>query len=134
MAGHGRLFDIPQLPGFVAELAGDWVAHVAFLVEGPMLEVVWIGSSAERSSARSALLAACASVARGENLDHLVDHHQRQPGRAPLSAEASGSWPFIRMRWMIRSNLKPEIPLVGSFGIPMREGRSLELHAPNGMT
>ena len=130
MAGHGQLFDVPDLPGFVAEREGEWLGHVAYLIEGPMLEIVWVGSTSERAGIGSALLAECVNVAReknltrvwlvttNDNLDALRFYQRRGFHLVALHRAAVNE---------ARRGLKPEIPLAGSFGIPMRDELQLEL-------
>lgn len=130
MAGHGQLFNIPDLPGFVAELDGTWVGHVAYLIEGATIEIVWIGSAAERTGAGSALVAECARLARdtglsriwlittNDNLDALRFYQRRGFHLMAVHPGAVNE---------VRETLKPEIPLVGSFGIPVRDEIQLEL-------
>jgi DNA-3-methyladenine glycosylase I len=130
MAGHGQLFNIPDLAGFVAEFDGKWVGHVAYLIEGETLEIVWIGSTSERSGSGSALLAACARLARdtglsriwlittNDNLDALRFYQRRGFHLIAIHPGAVNR---------ARETVKPEIPLVGSFGIPMRDEIQLEL-------
>jgi GNAT superfamily N-acetyltransferase len=130
MAGHGQLFNIPELAGFVAESDGSWVGCVAYLIEGETLEIVWLGSTAGRSGAGSALVAACARLAKdtglsriwlittNDNLDALRFYQRRGFHLIAIHPGAVDQ---------IRESVKPEIPLVGSFGIPMRDEIQLEL-------
>ena len=130
MAGHGRIFEVPHLSGFVAEVDGELAGHVHYLVEAESLEIVWIGTIGERQGAGSALLAACARLARdrdlsriwlittNDNLDALRFYQRRGFRLLAVHADAVDE---------ARSELKPEIPEVGSFGIPMRDELQLEL-------
>ena len=130
MAGHGQLFNIPDLDGFVAEIDGSWVGHVAYVIEGETLEIVWIGSASERNGSGSALVASCARLARdtglsriwlittNDNLDALRFYQRRGFHLIAIHPDAVTE---------TRKSLKPEIPLVGSFGIPMRDEIRLEL-------
>ncbi|MGI8928939.1 MAG: GNAT family N-acetyltransferase [Candidatus Limnocylindrales bacterium] len=130
MAAHGQLVAVPDLPGFVAERDAEWLGHVAYMVEGPMLEIVWVGTAAEREGTGSALIAECVNVARernltrvwlvttNDNLDALRFYQRRGFNRVALHRAAVNE---------ARRGLKPEIPLTGSFGIPMRDELQLEL-------
>ena len=130
MAGHGQLFEIPDLAEFVAESDGNWVGHVAYLIEGETLEIVWIASTSGRSGAGSALVAACAQLAKdiglsriwlittNDNLDALRFYQRRGFHLTAIHPGAVNK---------ARESVKPEIPLVGSFGIPMRDEIQLEL-------
>src|SRR5687767_747085 len=130
MASHGRLFDVPHLPGFVAEVGGELRGHVAYLVEAESMEIVWIGTAAGQQGAGSALLAACARLARdralprvwlittNDNLDALRFYQRRGFRLVAVHPEAVDH---------ARRELKPEIPATGSFGIPIRDELQLEL-------
>ena len=130
MAGHGQLFDVPRLSGFVAEVGGELCGHVAYLVEAESMEIVWIGTIAAQQGAGSALLAACARLARdrdlsrvwlittNDNLDALRFYQRRGFRLMALHPEAVND---------ARRELKPEIPETGSFGIPIRDELQLEL-------
>jgi predicted N-acetyltransferase YhbS len=130
MAGHGRLIEVPDLDGFVAERGDEWLGHVAYDVEGPMLEIVWVGSSSERTGAGSALIAECVTVARerglarvwlvttNDNLDALRFYQRRGFHVVAVHRNAVNQ---------SRRALKPEIPLRGSYGIPMSDEMQLEL-------
>jgi RimJ/RimL family protein N-acetyltransferase len=129
MAAHGRLFEISELPGFIAERSGEWLGHVAYEIQGRMLEIVWIGSPRSGTGAGSALIAECVRVGLHLNLGRIwlvttndnVDalrFYQRRGFR--LIALHPGAVAGARA-------LKPEIPLVGSSGIPLRDELELEM-------
>lgn len=130
MAGHGRVFEVPHLSGFVAEVGGELAGHVAYLIEAESLEIVWIGTIGERQGAGSALLAACARLGRDRNLSRIwlittndnleaLRFYQRRGFRLlAVHADAVDA---------ARRELKPEIPEMGSFGIPIRDELQLEL-------
>ncbi len=130
MAGHGQLFDVPDLAGFMAESEGEWLGHLAYIVERPMLEIVWVGSISEREGIGSALIAEGVNLAReqdltrvwlvttNDNLDALR-FYQRRGFRIVAFHRAAVD--------DARRELKPELPLTGSFGIPMRDELRLDL-------
>jgi GNAT superfamily N-acetyltransferase len=130
MAVHGRVFEVPHLSGFVAEVDGELCGHLHYLVEAASVEVVWIGTVGERQGAGSALLAACARLARdrglermwlvttNDNLDALRFYQRRGFRLLAVHPDAVDD---------ARRDLKPEIPETGSFGIPMRDELQLEL-------
>ena len=130
MVGHGRVFEVPHLSGFIAELDGELAGHVHYMIEAESLEIVWIGTVGERQGAGSALLAACARLARdrdltriwlittNDNLDALRFYQRRGFRILAVHADAVDD---------ARRDLKPEIPQTGSFGIPMRDELQMEL-------
>ena len=130
MAAHGRVFEVPRLSGFVAEVGGEIAGHVHYEVEAESLEIIWIGTVVERQGAGSALLAACARLARdrdlariwlittNDNLDALRFYQRRGFRLLAVHTDAVDD---------ARRDLKPEIPQTGAFGIPIRDELQLEL-------
>ena len=130
MAGHDRLYDISVLPGFIAERDGEWLGTIAYEIDVTALEIVWIGSLSGQRGVGSALIAACAAVARdrdlhriwlittNDNLDALRFYQRRGFRIVAVGRDAATR---------AREQLKPEIPVVGSYGIPIRDEIHLEL-------
>lgn len=105
MASRGRLHEIGDLPGFVAELDGEWLGHAAYHIEGAALEVALLESLVERVGAGSALLAACVERA-----------HAKRLGRV----------------WLVTTNdntVALQLPQLGRDGIALRDELELELPA-----
>ncbi|HUR16463.1 MAG TPA: GNAT family N-acetyltransferase [Candidatus Limnocylindrales bacterium] len=132
MVSRGRLMDVAGHPGFVAEADGDWLGYATYDVAGEALEVTVLESLAPGRGVGSALLAACVGVAaeRGvgrvwlvttnDNLDALRFYQRR-------------GWEMVAFHrdsiTEARRTLKPEIPLLGNDGIPIRDELELELPA-----
>jgi RimJ/RimL family protein N-acetyltransferase len=133
MAAHDRLYDIPALPGFIAERDGEWVGNLAYEVDGPALEIAWIGTLPRQAGVGSALIAAAAAEARSrdltriwlittnDNLDALRFYQRRGFRITAVDHDAANR---------ARQQLKPEIPTVGAYEIPVHDEIHLEL--PNG--
>ncbi|MGE5826853.1 MAG: GNAT family N-acetyltransferase [Micromonosporaceae bacterium] len=130
VAGHGTLFDLTTLPTLVALDAADRiVGALAFRLDADGLEVVSIAAHPARTGAGTALLAAAAEQARrqrqrlwlvttNDNLDALRFYQRRglrivrvDPGAVDRARQ-----------------LKPGIPLIGAYGIPIHDELHLELH------
>jgi ribosomal protein S18 acetylase RimI-like enzyme len=127
--GHGVAYDLTTLPTLVAveddRIAGVLTYHVA----GDAIEVVSIDAAPPRHGVGTALLDAAADVGRAfglrrlwlvttnDNLDALRFYQRRGlrlVGLAPDAVAAS-------------RRLKPGIPAVGAYGIPLRDELTLEL-------
>ena len=63
MVSRGRLFDVLDHEGFVAELDGEWLGYATFYVAGYELEVTVLESTSTGRGTGSALLAACVAAA-----------------------------------------------------------------------
>jgi GNAT superfamily N-acetyltransferase len=129
VAAHGTLYHPADLPGFVA-LEGDQpVGLLTYRAEGDACEIVTIDSLAEGRGAGTALLEAVADEARragcrrlwlittNDNLPALRFYERRG---FSLAAVHSGAVAESR-------KLKPEIPLLGLGGVPIRDELELDL-------
>jgi len=129
VVGHGVRYDAAALPALIAERDGELVGLLTYVIEGDALEVVTIDSTAPQSGAGSALLAAAIRTARvagvgrlwlvttNDNLDALRFYQRRGlrlVGLAPDAVAASRA-------------LKPSIPDIGAYGIPIRDELTLEM-------
>ena len=132
MVSRGRLFDLLEHAGFVAEDDGEWLGYATYEVEAKALEVTVLESLSAGRGVGSALLAACvrAGVERGvdrvwlvttnDNLDALRFYQRRGWVLAGLHRDSVTR---------ARESLKPEIPFVGKDGIAIRDEIELELPA-----
>ena len=130
MVSHGRLFEVTDLPGFVAGREGEWLGHAAYDVRGDELEIALLESVVPGVGAGSALIAACVGVAQArglrrvwlvttnDNLDALRFYQRRAFRLTALSPDAVT---------LARESLKPEIPTTGESGIPIRDELELDL-------
>ena len=130
VVAHDEPMRLSQLPGFVAVDAAGIVGHVAYRVAADACELVAIAVDPPWRGTGSALLQRVVEAARSagcglvwltttnDNLDALR-FYQRRGFR--LSRVRPGAVDEARRR------LKPEIPSVGSYGIPMRDEIDLAL-------
>jgi len=117
-----------DLPGFVAWRGGERVGLATYLPEGKVCELVTIDALVEQQGVGTALLAAVEGAAReagcralwlvttNDNLGALRFYQRRGFALAELHVGA-----LERSR-----ELKPAIPRVGDFGIPMNDELLLE--------
>jgi GNAT superfamily N-acetyltransferase len=129
VVAHGMLYHAAELPGFVA-LQNDEVAGlVIFHIEDGACEIVTLDSLIEGRGIGTALILAvkAAAIAAGcrrlwlittnDNL-HALGFYQKRGFR--LVAVHPGAVDAAR-------KLKPEIPLIGNDGIPIRDEIELEI-------
>ena len=124
--GHGIRYDLRTLPTIVAD---DLAGVLTYRIDGDAIEVVSIDASPPRSGVGTALLAAAAEIGRAagarrlwlvttnDNLDALR-FYQRRGLR--ITAVSPGAVDASR-------RLKPQIPEIGAYGIPIRDELTLEL-------
>lgn len=127
-ARRGELIDVLALPGFVAERDGRPVGLLTFRRDGRDCELGLVIAIEPHRGIGTALLEALRAevadceriwlVTTNDNLEALRFYQRR--GFA-LSALRAGAVDDARTR------LKPEIPPVGQFGVPLRDELELEL-------
>jgi ribosomal protein S18 acetylase RimI-like enzyme len=122
-----------RLPGFVALRNGEIVGHVSYRGEGERCEIVSIDASPRHSGIGSMLMDAVLQAAREEgykvawltttndNLDAMRFYQRRGFRFCALRRGATDR---------AREHLKPEIPVVGSYGIRVSDELDLELELP----
>ncbi len=130
IASRGRLHDAAQLPGFVAEQCGAPVGAVTLSVEAGECEIVTLNSAVESKGVGSALIRAArqAALEAGCRRLWLVTTNDNTPA---LRFYQRRGFRLVALRpgavAAARSALKPEIPLTGVDGIPIRDEIELEL-------
>ena len=129
VVGHGRVYRVAELPGFVAQEGDEALGLVTYSIEGEACEIVTIDSLREGVGIGTALIEAVANKARqtgcrrvwlvttNDNLPMLRFAQKRGFALVavhPNAVEAS-------------RKLKSEIPPIGIDGIPIRDELELEL-------
>ena len=129
VVAHGTLYHPAELPGFVAELDGKAAGLVTFHIAGDACEIVTLDSLHPGQGIGTALIEAVKAAAgaagcrrlwlitTNDNL-HALGFYQKRGFR--LVAVHPGAVNEAR-------KLKPEIPLIGNDGIPIRDEIELEI-------
>jgi len=125
---HGDIFRPVDLPGFLAEEDGEKVGLLTYHVLGDACEIVtlnsWregrgVGSTLLEAARQAALRCKCRRLWLVTTKDNLHALHFYQERGFTISA--------IRINAVESSRrLKPEIPLLGNHGIPIRDEIELE--------
>ncbi|GGZ23215.1 GNAT family N-acetyltransferase [Streptomyces poonensis] len=128
VVGHGTAYDAAGLPALLAERDGHVVGLLTYSLSGQGLEVVTLNAVERYTGVGGALLSAAAGTARqagarrvwlittNDNLDALR-FYQRRGMR--IVGVAPGAVDEAR-------KVKPSIPPVGEYGIPLRDELTLE--------
>jgi N-acetylglutamate synthase-like GNAT family acetyltransferase len=129
VVAHGTLFRVTQLPGLIAERDGRMAGLLTYHIDGDALEIVTIDADPPGSGAGTMLIAAVQALAWERNLakvwlittnDNLgaLRFYQRRGFRivdvSPGAVDRS-------------RKMKPSIPTIGAYGIPIRDELTLEL-------
>jgi len=133
MVSRGRLFDVVDDPGFYAEANGQWLGYATYHAQGPALEITSLEALKHGSGIGGALLAACVDAARDLRVSRLWLITTNDNTEALRFYQRRGFVIVAVHRDAVtraRAELKPEIPLTGSDGIPIRD--EIELELPRG--
>jgi ribosomal protein S18 acetylase RimI-like enzyme len=126
---RGRVHQADQLPGWVAAAADGLIGLLTYQIAGRRCEIVSLDSLVERQGVGTALLAAAQRTAHemactrlwlittNDNLAAVRFYQRRGFVLAALHRDALE----------LSRRLKPEIPLVGIDGIPLRDEIELEM-------
>lgn len=129
MVSRGKLYDVAGLPGFAAFQSEKLVGLVTYRLDGDECEVMSLDSLMEGRGIGTALLRATEDAARAagckrlrlittnDNLKALGFYQKRGYHIAAIYPNALE----------VSRRLKPQIPLVGMDGIPLRDEIELEL-------
>ncbi len=129
IVARGRERDPLALDGFVAEEAGLLLGAVTFLRDGAEIEIVTLDSAIENRGAGTALLDAVAALAKAEGGRRLFLVTTNDNIRALRFYQRRG-WDMVALHRDAATQarkLKPEIPLTGEDGIPIRHEIEFEL-------
>ena len=125
---HGEVYSPHQLPGFIAILNEKIAGLITYQVEDKDCEIVTldsiqpsvgVGTALMDEVARAALRADCRRlwlITTNDNLDALRFYQKRGYELVTIHRNA-----VTRSR-----KIKPEIPMLGAFGIPLRDEIELE--------
>lgn len=129
VVAHGEIYYPHRLPGFVAEQEGQWVGLLTYRIEDEACEVMTIDSLRPSQGIGSALVEAVKGAARragcrrlwlittNDNLNALRFYQKRGFVLAAVYPNALA----------VSRRLKPQIPLIGNDGIPLRDEIELEM-------
>ena len=129
VVSRGRVHDADSLPGFVALIGGRRVGLATYQIEGDECEIVTLNSIVEGIGVGTALIAAVRTIAvrskcrrvwvitTNDNLQALRFYQRKGFSLVALHRKALDQ----------SRKLKPEIPLIGLDGIPLRDELELEM-------
>jgi GNAT superfamily N-acetyltransferase len=129
VVSRGQVYEADRLPGFIAEVGGEPVGLLTYRIDGKQCELISMNSLREGIGIGAALIGAAREVARDAGCRRLwlittndnlaaVRFYQKRGFR--LAAVHCNALEESR-------KLKPEIPLVGRDGIPLRDEIEMEV-------
>ena len=129
MVVRGKVFDLSKAEGFAAMEGGRIIGLVTYEVRGEVCEILSLDSLAERRGIGTALVGKVADAAKGrgcskivlittnDNLNAMRFYQKRRFCMTHLTCNALDA----------SRKIKPEIPLIGDDGIPLRDEIEFEL-------
>ncbi|HEU4448652.1 MAG TPA: GNAT family N-acetyltransferase [Gaiellaceae bacterium] len=129
VVSRGRIHRPSDLPGFVAVEGAEKLGLATYSIEGEACEIVTIDSVVERAGVGSGLVEAVAEAARAARCRRLwfVTTNDNL-GMLRFSQKRGFALVAVHREALNESRkLKPQIPLVGIEGIPLRDELELEL-------
>jgi N-acetylglutamate synthase-like GNAT family acetyltransferase len=129
IVSRGRVHNADTLPGFVAVRQGKPVGLVTFHVEDNACEVVTLNSLVEGIGVGSALIAAVKDAAVSAQCQRLwlITTNDNTPALRFYQRRGFALVAVYRHALKKSRKLKPEIPLFGRDGIPLRDEIELEM-------
>jgi len=126
---RGKIHEIKQLPGFIAHNSSDRLGLLTYLISNGDIEIVTLDSLVENIGVGTALISQARSLAEQvaclriwliTTNDNMPALHFYQKKGFHLVAVHQNALDYSR-------TLKPEIPLIGLEGIPLRDEIELEI-------
>ena len=129
VVAHGAVYRPAELPGFVTIADGAAVGLVTYHIEGRACEIVTLDSLVERRGVGVAVIDAVKGAAVGAGCKRLWMVTTNDNTRALRFYQKRGfALVALRANAVAASRqLKPEIPLFGNDGIPIRDEIELEV-------
>ena len=126
---RGRLHDASKLPGYVAVHGQERAGLITYRVEGDACEIVTLNSLVEGQGIGAALVQAVREAAAEAGCKRLWLITTNENLTALRFWQKRGFWLVqVHRNAMTDSRrLKPEIPLTGEHGIPIRDEIELEI-------
>ena len=128
MVTRGRVHHIDRLPGFVAIRGNERLGLATYLIEGSACQITSLDSLVEGMGVGTALIEAVAATAFAARCERLWLITTNDNTHALRFCQKRGfSLVAVHRNALEQSRkLKPEIPLVGIDGIPLRDEIELE--------
>jgi ribosomal protein S18 acetylase RimI-like enzyme len=120
---RGRMHHADQLPGFLAVLDGDQAALLTYRVDGGEMEVITLHAAVQGRGLGASLLETAREEARrlGCTRYWLITTNDNEPAQQFYARRGMRLVAVHKDAVMESRKIKPEIPLAGVNGIPIRD-------------
>lgn len=129
VVSRGVLYEVPQLNGFVALRSAVRVGLLTYQIIGEEFEIITLDSSEEKTGVGSSLIAKVVDFAIKSNLKRVwvITTNDNLPALRFYQKKGFRLVTIHRNALEESRQLKPEIPLIGLDGIPIRDEIELEI-------
>jgi GNAT superfamily N-acetyltransferase len=126
---RGIIHEIKQLPGFIALFSGDRIGLLTYFISEDEFEIVTLDSLVEKIGVGTALLSKAREFAKqaGCHRIWLITTNDNMPALRFYQKRGFQLVAVHHNALDYSRTLKPEIPLIGLDGIPLRDEIELEL-------
>jgi GNAT superfamily N-acetyltransferase len=126
---RGIIHEIKQLPGFIALFSGDRIGLLTYFISEDEFEIVTLDSLVEKIGVGTALLSKAREFAKqaGCHRIWLITTNDNMPALRFYQKRGFQLVAVHQNALDYSRTLKPEIPLIGLDGIPLRDEIELEL-------
>ena len=125
----GKIHEIKQLPGFIALFSGDRIGLLTYFISNNEYEIVTLDSLVEKIGVGTALLSKAREFAKqaGCHRIWLITTNDNMPALRFYQKRGFHLVAVHQNALDYSRTLKPEIPLIGLDGVPLRDEIELEL-------
>lgn len=128
MVTRGKIVNLSELPGFIAEEDGRKVGLITYKIEGNECEIITLNALTPGQGIGTALISEVEKMAKEKECKNLVVVTTNDNTKALHFYQKRGFVISIVRTDIIKEyrNLKPQIPEIGEDNIPLRD--EIELH------
>lgn len=129
VVSSGVMHDVPQLPGFIAWRSGVRVGLLSYQTVEKEFEIVTLDSVEEKVGIGSAMVSKAVDLARKSSCKRvwLITTNDNMPALRFYQKRGFHLVAIHRNALESSRRLKPEIPQIGLYGIPLRDEIELEI-------
>ena len=129
VVARGKIHEIKQLPGFIAHNSSDRLGLLTYLISNGDIEIVTLDSLVENIGVGTALISQARSLAEKAACQRiwLITTNDNMPALRFYQKRGFRLLAVHQNALDYSRTLKPEIPLIGLEGIPLRDEIELEI-------
>ena len=126
---RGKLYDASKLPGFLTEEEEQTLGFITYLIDENEMEIISLNSFKERVGVGSSLIDAVKKVAESKSIKRiwLITTNDNYPAVSFYQRRGFRVKAIHKNAIEQSRKLKPEIPVTGIGGVPVRDEIEMEM-------